>query len=116
MLLLLLLCVGPGTGIARYVGQEKGCVPHNPTMPIMSAMPHTVLCCAVLQGRPSGRVLVYCPSSRTTAVVAEGLWFANGVALAGDESFLVVAETFGCRLKRHWLKGPKAGTTEVRCW
>jgi sugar lactone lactonase YvrE len=46
-------------------------------------------------------------------VVADGIWFANGVALSRDESFIVVAETFGCRLLRHWLKGEKAGSTEV---
>ncbi len=66
-----------------------------------------------MQGRPSGRVLVYDPRDRSTRVVASGIWFANGVSLSRDESFLVIAETFGCRLLRHWLKGERAGTTEV---
>ncbi len=57
---------------------------------------------------------MYDPRDQSTAVVTEGIWFANGVALSGDESFLVISETFGCRLLRHWLKGERAGTTEVR--
>ncbi|GAB4822746.1 hypothetical protein N2152v2_009792 [Parachlorella kessleri] len=59
----------------------------------------------LLAGRPSGRVLVYDPRDRSTRVVASGIYFANGVALSKDESFLVVAETFGCRLLRVFLEG-----------
>ena len=32
---------------------------------------------------------------------------------------MLVVETFGMRVLRHWLEGPKAGTTDVRgqgCW
>lgn len=38
---------------------------------------------------------------------------------AEDESYVLVVETFGMRVLRHWLAGPKAGTTDVRgqgCW
>lgn len=64
-----------------------------------------------LQG-PTGRLLSYNPDSGATHVVATGLWFANGVALSSDESFVAVAATFSARLYRHWLQGPKAGMTE----
>lgn len=60
-------------------------------------------------------MLVYDPRDKSTRVVADGIYFSNGVALSPDESFLVVGETFGCRLLRVWLRGEKAGTTEVRC-
>ncbi|CAI5480640.1 unnamed protein product [Closterium sp. Yama58-4] len=43
----------------------------------------------------------------------DGLYFANGVALSQNEDFVVVAETSRYRLTRYWLKGPKAGTSEM---
>lgn len=42
-----------------------------------------------------------------------GLDFANGVALAADESFVTVAETGARRLRRVWLQGERAGTNGV---
>lgn len=42
----------------------------------------------------------------------DGLAFANGVALAADESYVVVAQTGGYELTRYWLTGPAAGTSE----
>lgn len=44
-----------------------------------------------------------------------GLEFANGVALAADESFVAVAETGGRTVQRLWLAGPKAGTQDLLC-
>ncbi len=41
------------------------------------------------------------------------LYFANGVALSRNEDFLVVSETYRYRLTRYWLKGEKAGTSDV---
>ncbi|PSC76943.1 gluconolactonase isoform B [Micractinium conductrix] len=66
-----------------------------------------------LQGGATGRLLMYDPRTRITELLADGIWFANGVALSEDESYLLVAETFGQRLLRHWLTGPRAGSTEV---
>jgi sugar lactone lactonase YvrE len=45
-------------------------------------------------------------------MVADGLQFANGVALSPGESWLVVAETGGYCLDRIWLTGPRAGERE----
>jgi hypothetical protein len=45
-------------------------------------------------------------------VLADGLAFANGVALAADESCVVVAETAAYALQRIWLTGERAGTVE----
>jgi len=45
-------------------------------------------------------------------VLLEGLSFANGVALAGDESFVAVAETAARTVVRHWLTGSLAGTRD----
>ena len=38
---------------------------------------------------------------------AQGLYYANGVALSADESYLIVAETDQIRLVKIWLRGPK---------
>ena len=43
----------------------------------------------------------------------EGLAFANGVALAADESFVCVAESGGRRVVRLWLTGERAGTRDL---
>jgi len=46
-------------------------------------------------------------------VVLGGLAFANGVALAADESFVAVAETAGRTVVRRWLTGPRAGQRDL---
>jgi hypothetical protein len=43
----------------------------------------------------------------------DGLAFANGVALAADESFVCVAETVRRTVVRLWLRGERAGTTDL---
>ena len=63
--------------------------------------------------RPSGRLLVYDPAAKTTNVLMDKLYFANGVALAADQSFVIVVETYEHRIMRYWLDGPKAGTSDV---
>jgi sugar lactone lactonase YvrE len=48
----------------------------------------------------------------SVTVLEDGLAFANGVALAGDESYVAVAETAARTVVRHWLTGPRAGTRD----
>src|SRR5690606_10581426 len=43
----------------------------------------------------------------------DNLFYANGVALAQDESFVLVAEFLAFRITRYWLKGEHAGTHDV---
>lgn len=45
----------------------------------------------------------------------DGLAFANGVALAADESFVAVAETAARTVVRLWLSGPRAGERDLLC-
>ena len=52
----------------------------------------------------TGRLLRRTPDGAVT-VLRDGLAFANGVALAGDESFVAVAETAARTIARHWLTG-----------
>ena len=56
----------------------------------------------------SGRLLRRAPDG-TVEVVLDGLRFANGVALATDESYVAVAETAGRTVVRHWLTGARHG-------
>ena len=49
----------------------------------------------------------------TVEVHVDGLAFANGVALAADESFVCVAETARRTVVRLWLSGEKAGSTDL---
>ena len=46
-------------------------------------------------------------------VVLEDLAFANGVALAADESWVAVAETATRMVARHWITGERAGQRDL---
>jgi sugar lactone lactonase YvrE len=59
----------------------------------------------------TGRLFRRSPEGTVEALL-DGLAFANGVALAGDESFVAVAETAAATVVRHWLTGPKAGSRD----
>lgn len=61
----------------------------------------------------NGRVLVYDPKTKVTEEVLKGLNFANGIALAKDDSYLLIAETGTYSILKHWLKGEKKGQTET---
>ncbi|XP_071706955.1 protein STRICTOSIDINE SYNTHASE-LIKE 3-like [Rutidosis leptorrhynchoides] len=61
----------------------------------------------------SGRVLKYDPITKKATVLLRNLQFPNGVSLSKDKSFFVYAEGCKGRLMKYWLKGEKAGTTEV---
>lgn len=65
-----------------------------------------------LDGRPNGRLLRYEPATGELTVVADGIHFANGVDVASDESYALVAESFRFRILRIWLGGDRAGTVE----
>ncbi|MGY1815084.1 phosphotransferase [Blastococcus sp. SYSU D00820] len=59
----------------------------------------------------TGRLLRRDPDGTVTTVLS-GLGFANGLVLAPDGSHLLLAETTDYRISRHWLTGPRAGSTE----
>jgi sugar lactone lactonase YvrE len=59
----------------------------------------------LLEHRPNGRLLRYDPVTGDTDVVADRLYFPNGVALTPDESALLFVETSAHRLMRVPLHG-----------
>jgi sugar lactone lactonase YvrE len=60
-----------------------------------------------------GRFLAYDFKTGKTDVLMKGLQFANGVALGPDEAFVLVNETGSYRILRYWLKGEKAGASDI---
>uniref|UniRef100_A0A0C9S694 TSA: Wollemia nobilis Ref_Wollemi_Transcript_15323_1461 transcribed RNA sequence n=1 Tax=Wollemia nobilis TaxID=56998 RepID=A0A0C9S694_9CONI len=72
---------------------------------------HFLFC--ILSGDDTGRLMKYDPKSGEITVLLRNLKFANGVAMSKDFSFLLVSETTNCRILRYWLKGPRAGSSEV---
>ena len=62
----------------------------------------------VINHATSGCMMRVSPDGDVT-VLRRDLAFANGVVLAPDESYLLVAETIGYRILKFWLKGPRAG-------
>jgi len=67
----------------------------------------------LLEARPHGRLLAWEPATGTTRVLLGDLYFANGVALSENEDFVLVNETYRYRIRRYWLRGPRAGTSDI---
>ncbi len=67
----------------------------------------------LLEHSPNGRLLVYDPKTNKTTTLLKNLYFANGVALSPDESFVLINETYMYRIQKYWLKGNKAGSSEI---
>jgi hypothetical protein len=60
-----------------------------------------------------GRLIVTDPRTRQSRVLIDDLSFGNGIALAPDESYVLVADQIRYRILRHWLTGPDAGKSDV---
>jgi len=66
-----------------------------------------------METRPTGRLIRYDPKSGETEVMMDKLMFANGVAMPPDERYVLVAEWYGYRISRLWLKGEMKGRRDV---
>ncbi len=67
----------------------------------------------ILEHRPNGRLFACDADGGRVRLVLDGLYFANGVALAPDGSFVLVAETGAYRIRRVWLVGDRAGSDDM---
>ena len=67
----------------------------------------------IIEHNPNGRLLVYDPETQNTKILLKDLYFANGVAVSSDRSFLLVVETSYYRVRKYWLSGDKKGTSEI---
>jgi len=69
-----------------------------------------------LRGARNGRLLRYDPITEELDVLAEGIWFANGVAVDKQETFVMISETWSSRVLQYHIlnkKTDKVGTVEV---
>lgn len=60
-----------------------------------------------------GRLVYYDPEQDAAAALLANLQFANGVTLGPDEAYALVNESAAYRITRFWLKGERAGQSEV---
>lgn len=67
----------------------------------------------LLEHRPHGRLLAYDTTSKSTTLIADKLYFANGVAVSPDGTFVLVAETGMYRVTRVWVEGKSKGRRDV---
>lgn len=68
---------------------------------------------AAFEHRPNGRLLAYDLEEGGVEVLADGLYFPNGVTAGPDDEYLLFNETMRYRVMRYWLKGERAGEVEV---
>ncbi len=78
-----------------------------------AAYPLSQVMAEFLEHKGTGRLLQYNVESKETKVLMKGLLFANGVAVGPDDAYVLVNETAAYRVMRYWLRGDKAGTSEV---
>ncbi len=67
----------------------------------------------ILEHQGNGRLLAYDPKTKATRTLMKDLYFANGIAVSPDQTFLLVAETGTYRVHRFWLTGPRQGQSEI---
>ncbi len=67
----------------------------------------------ILEHQPNGRLMVFDPQTQKPRTLLKGLYFANGVAVSPDQTFVLVAETGKYRIQRLWLKDPKEGMVDT---
>lgn len=67
----------------------------------------------ILEGQGNGYLYSYTPETKTTKRLLDDLRFANGIAVAHDQSYVLVNETGKYRTHRYWLSGSKAGTSDI---
>ncbi|XP_031401130.1 protein STRICTOSIDINE SYNTHASE-LIKE 3-like [Punica granatum] len=121
-----LMKVGPGGGLATSLATEAEGVPFGFTNDLdidddgnvyftdsSTKYQRRNFLHLVFSGDDSGRLLKYSPITRETTVLSRNLQFPNGVSLSKDGSFFVFCEGTINRLRKHWLKGEKAGTSET---
>jgi len=67
----------------------------------------------ILEHRPRGQFFALSPSGKSPTLLADDLYFANGVAVDTEEQFALVCETSNYQVRKIWLNGPKSGESEV---
>jgi len=86
-----------------------------PSLPTWRRTGHVITDFALLmlEAHPSGQLRAWHPDSGKVEVLVDGLLIPDGVKLSANEDFVAVNEFSAFRITRHWLRGPKAGTTDT---
>jgi len=66
----------------------------------------------LLEHRPNGRVIVYNPFTEEAKTIKDNMYFANGVAVSPDQSYILVNETGAYKITKIWITGDKFGQSE----
>ncbi|KAK0603943.1 hypothetical protein LWI29_010448 [Acer saccharum] len=66
----------------------------------------------VLEGKPHGRFMSFDPKTKTTRVLVSDIYFANGVAVSPDQTYVVFCESIMRRCKKYYIKGEKSGRVD----
>ncbi|KAG5114531.1 hypothetical protein JHK82_037800 [Glycine max] len=103
-----LMKVGPQGGLATSLATEAEGVPLRFTNDEFHSVGTLVL-----SGEASGRVLKYNLATKETTVLMRNVQFPNGISLSKDASLFVFSEGMNGRVRKYWLKGVKAGTSEI---
>lgn len=64
-------------------------------------------------GQANGRLLAYDPATKETHLLMDSLYFANGIAVSPDQSFVLVNETWASQVRRYWTRGPRKGQSDI---
>lgn len=67
----------------------------------------------IIEHKAYGRLISYNPKTKETKVLKDKLYFANGVAISSDQSFVLINETSEYRIIKVWISGENKGKSEV---
>jgi hypothetical protein len=93
--------IGPKSGKVYFTSSTSGVVGWNSAAGLYDTLHACILNC--LRGDVSGRLLVYDFETKETKVLMENIFYANGVAVAADESYVLCVETWSYRVLKLWL-------------
>ena len=66
-----------------------------------------------IEHQPHGLLLNYNPETKTTRIMMRDLYFANGIAVSPDNTFLLVVETSAYRVRKVWLDPNREPRSEI---
>ena len=66
-----------------------------------------------LESAPNGRLVKYDINTGECSVFVDELFFANGIAVSPDDTYVLVNETMRYRVKRVYVRGPRKGDVEL---
>lgn len=67
----------------------------------------------IIEHIPYGRLIAYNPKTKESTVILNDLYFANGVAVSPDQSFVLINETSEYRIQKVWISGENAGQSKI---